>query len=139
MRLFRWMSLAEFDAYQRGETLKNDKVFGNGSRGFCFFNIKDEDPIRCMDFLWGNVTPGVCAVFDTQEQLLKNDNSPYASTDGGLFETVMHTEYSTPSYDNKTFKLVNTLVFTETDEKAMLQRFKERCERELQALPHTSV
>ena len=118
MKLFRFMSQAEFDKYLTGEKLINTtdhrkKFAFTGSKGFCFFEYMDWDgygvdgitPEYAYEFLSGIVTEDVVAVFETNEQLTESYGR-YADPYGAFFDTIRMDEYCTEEYDNKSFRLI---------------------------------
>lgn len=111
MRVTRFCSRKEYDAFMRGETLTNDINHyrdgkgGSRSIGFCFMA---EDPKECWPYLKGIVVPEVCMVLDFPDGYLTKSMGRYAdhSTANG---SMMKTEYCTTRYDNKTATLVRVV------------------------------
>ena len=106
-----------------GENLFNNTKHPakTNSVGFCFFNIDDFKPEEAMHFLSGIVNFDICAVFETDKNLDKTYGvyaKPLEQTEDvieDLFNLLLGfkstegfqaTEYSTTSYNNKTFKLL---------------------------------
>lgn len=123
MKVFRFMSEEEFNKFNKGETLKNNKDHSKSSKsnsiGFCFFSLDDVIPEEAMHFLSGIVSFDICALFDVDEKLLNKTHARYAKDapqTGDLFvdllmiftdniEFEIRDEYCTTEYNNKTFKL----------------------------------
>ena len=123
MKVFRFMSKAEFDKFNKGETLKNDKDHSKNNKsqsiGFCFFNLDDVIPEEAMHFLSGIVSFDVCALFEVDEKLLTKSQAYYAKEAewtgnflddllmalSGVIERELRDEYCIKEYNNKIFKL----------------------------------
>jgi len=122
MKIFRFMSLEEFEKYKKGETLENKKIHKDktNSIGFCFLDTKDFKVEDAMHFLSSIVSFDICAIFETKEKNLKKSYGIYAkpikSTDNPMEDLIKilfdfnerftATEYCTTSYNNKDFKLI---------------------------------
>lgn len=107
MKLFRFMSKNEFDAYMNGDTLKNDvkhKGYTN-SKGFCFMNLEDYEPEYAYSFLSGIVSPKVCVVFET-DKILTESYGRYADPYGSFLDSFISDEYCIEEYSNNDFKLI---------------------------------
>lgn len=122
MKIFRFMSIEEFEKYLNNETLKNETVQGGktNSIGFCFLNLEDHAPKDALHFLSGIVSFDICAVFEVDEKLLNKTWGVYASPIkkieddlaylinifNGFHETFKTPEYCTTTYNKKDFRLV---------------------------------
>lgn len=107
MKLFRFMSKNEFDAYMNGDTLKNyakHKGYTN-SKGFCFMNLEDYEPEYAYSFLSGIVSVGVCVVFET-DKILTKSYGRYAVPEGNIFDSFISNEYCIEEYNKNDFKLI---------------------------------
>lgn len=108
MILHRFCSKAEFDAYQRGETLINttDHSIKHGtastSFGFCFFK---EDPEDAKHWLSGIVDFDECITVEVEDSAVLKAKGRYRSPETGM--RIYRREYCTTNYDNKRFKLVS--------------------------------
>ena len=107
MKVFRFMSKEEFEKFKKGEELVNNKVHTGHttSIGFCFINIEDFEPEYAYHFLSGIVSPDICAIFETDEQLNRSQGT-YATPYGDWFDSFVATEYCPKKYSNKNFKLL---------------------------------
>lgn len=115
IKVFRFMSNAEFEKYKSGEELYNDtrhKAKTN-SVGFCFFNLKDFTPEYAWRFLKGAINPDICVVFEVNGEELKAGYGIYNDPDKTLYElmnfiikTIKVQEYSTTHYNNQKFRLI---------------------------------
>lgn len=128
MRVTRFCSRKEYDAFMRGKTLTNDINHyhyrdgkgGSRSVGFCFMA---EDPKECWIYLKGIVVPEVCMVLDFPDGYLTKSMGRYAdhSTATG---TMLKTVYCTTRYDNKTATLVRVVPTEEYADEADLKLMK---------------
>lgn len=107
MKVFRFMSKNEFDAYMNGDTLKNyvKHTAYTNSKGFCFMNLEDYEPEYAYQFLSGIVSTGVCVVFETNEILTKSYGI-YAEPYGSFFDSFVSDEYCIEKYNKKDFRLI---------------------------------
>lgn len=121
MKIFRFMSNEEFEKYQKGKVLENNKKHkGNtNSVGFCFLDTDEFTPEKAMHFLSGIVTFDICAVFETKEKLNKTYGvyaKPIKRT-GDAFEDLYNlltnfgdkftaNEYCITKYSKETMKLL---------------------------------
>ena len=120
MKIFRFMSRAEFEKYKNNEVLKNNTkhVGKTNSVGFCFLNLEDFTPEEAMHFLSGIATFDICAVFETKEKLNKTFGiyaKPINKT-GNIAEDFMNLlsnlksfradEYCTTEYSKEKMKLI---------------------------------
>lgn len=129
MILHRFMSEREFNAYQNGETLRNETDWRKNGKhtasvGFCFFT---DDPDDAIHWLRGIVTDDVCVTFDVpNDKVVKSsgiycDNEKSDNSLGALFEDMLaafageempnvvkmeRTEYCCTEYSNRDFRLV---------------------------------
>ena len=115
MKLFRFMSLKEFEKYATGQVLMNktdhnkDNNQKTNSVGFCFFNYAHYKPEEMLHSLTGIVTLDVCCIFETK---IKNVHKSYGrysrakSKDIFIRESFIATEFCTTEYSNKDFKLL---------------------------------
>lgn len=121
MKVFRFMSKAEFEKYRNSKELTNNKRHEGrtNSIGFCFLNIEEYSPEEAMHFLSGIVTFDICAIFETSEILNKTYGEyakPIKSTGDfmvdyirllcGFNERFTANEYCITEYNNKKFKLL---------------------------------
>lgn len=121
MKLFRFMSRAEFDKYLNGDTMvnkTNHHIKHNRkttSIGFCFFDLNEYKPEKALHFLTGIVDTDVCVVFDVNKKYVDMTHGRYANpeVDISLFDALMGIipsfeakEYCTTEYSNKNFKLI---------------------------------
>lgn len=81
MILHRFCSSAEYDAFMRGEVLKNNTDHGarrgysvTSSIGFCFFS---EDPEDAIHWLSGIVDLDYCLTFDIPDEMLSMSSARY--------------------------------------------------------------
>lgn len=115
MKLFRFMSIKEFEKYATGQLLINktdhnkDNNQKTSSVGFCFFNYAHYKPEEILHSLTGIVNTSVCCIFETK---IKNVHKSYGrysraiSKDSLIRENFIATEYCTTEYSRDTFKLV---------------------------------
>ena len=124
------MSECEFNAYQKGEALRNTTDHRqNGehttSVGFCFFT---ENPDDAIHWLRGIVNDDVCCTFECPDNKVRKSSGIYCDHEksddswGALFEDMLaamageempnvvkieRTEYCCTRYSNKDFRLVD--------------------------------
>lgn len=108
MKVFRFMSMDEFNDFLCGMKLNNNKKHEahTNSIGFCFLNEEEFDSEYAYDFLKGIVSDDLCAEFETDENNLKKSWGIYADPYGSFFSTITVDEYCTEQYNNKDFKLL---------------------------------
>lgn len=120
--MFRFMSKEEFEKFNKGEILQNNKKHTSktNSVGFCFLDLEDYKPYKAMHFLSGIVSFDVCALFEVDKNKLKQTWGVYAEpirfTENLLIDLLSFcdnfdkrftaTEYCTAKYNNKDFKLI---------------------------------
>lgn len=120
MRVLRFMSLEEFNAFNAGEVLINKLDHRkDGAKsdaiGFCFLNADNQNPEYAFSFLSGIVSNDVCAVFETNKAL-KQTTGRFADPDedvdflsilaGYYGEGMDIEEFSTTEYSQLDFTLV---------------------------------
>lgn len=120
MKLFRFMSLGEFQKYCNGEILINNtnhKENGQASNsiGFCFFNIADYKPEKILHSVTGIANVSICAIFETKRENIIKSKGRYSRTivsdnmnDELLLtrEIFIAKEYCTTIYSDENFKLL---------------------------------
>lgn len=114
MLIHRFCSKGEYEAFMRGEVLKNYTDHGKdkgenvtNSVGFCFFV---DDPEKAKHRLSGIVDFDYCMTFSVDRKDVRKTRGRYVKWgDGGeiMDEFVMMDEYCCTEYDNKRFKLVS--------------------------------
>lgn len=83
MKVFRFMSTEEFEKYRSGKKMKNKTNHKKQNHrkttsiGFCFLSLDDFEPEYAYKFLSGIVTDDVCAVFEVDENKLKQSEARY--------------------------------------------------------------
>ena len=126
MKIFRFMSLGEFQKYCNGETLTNntnhkEKGQASNSIGFCFFNIADYKPEKILHSVTAIVNISICVIFETERKnvirskgrysrMVESDNTDDKTLLVETRESFMAKEYCTTQYSNKTFKLLKYAV-----------------------------
>lgn len=121
MKVFRFMSKAEFNKFINNEKLINTKSFNakTNSVGFCFLYLEEYEPEKALHFLSGIVSFDICAVFETKAKLNKSYGvyaKPIKPT-GNFLEDMLNliegfnekftaNEYCTTDYSTKTMKLI---------------------------------
>lgn len=111
MKLLRFMSAAELEAFRSGELLENTTRHQakTDAQGFCFLNYADYDEQYAYHFLSGIVSTQVVAIFDIPDKdakkYLKEGSGLFADPNGRFMDTISVTEYSTERYHNKAMKL----------------------------------
>lgn len=111
-RVTRFMSLAEWQAYERGERLVNhtdhfcDGKGGSLSKGFCF---TEDNPDDAWVYLKGIVDADVWATFYFPNGYLRESRGIYADHSKGadFFDKVIKTEWCCEEYDNKVAQVVS--------------------------------
>lgn len=112
MRVTRFMSREEWDAFKDGRILYNDTDHfdggkgGSNSKGFCF---AEDTPDEAWKYLKGIVDADVCATFEFPDGYLKRSSGVYADySEGAKFEDrVLKTEWCCEKYDNKVAQVVS--------------------------------
>lgn len=123
MTVFRYMSLKEFELFQKGEILVNKTDHSKGhktsSKGFCFFNENDFSPSYAFEFLEDIVSDDVCVRFEVDEKLLVKSWGVYADPYyENWSDTITVDEWCCESYNNRDFKLLDfKYMKTEKEEK----------------------
>lgn len=117
MKVMRFMSHAEFNAYLTGEVLQNynDHRARTDAVGFCFLDADEYDPNDAYHFMSGVVSPDVCAIFEVNNAPFKIGTGQYADPNVPLrsfleamtnTDTIDVKEYSITEYSREQFKLV---------------------------------
>ena len=109
MKVFRFMSYAEFLKYIKGEKLENktEHTGNTNSVGFCFMEYEEDYDIEySYEYLSGIVDEEVICVFEVDKSKLKESWGVYADPYGSFFSTITETEYCTKSYNKNDFKLI---------------------------------
>lgn len=108
MKIFRFMSMDEFNDFLCGMKLNNNEKHEahTNSIGFCFLNEEDYDAEYAYSFLLGIVSDDLCAEFETDEKNLNKSWGIYADPYGSFFDSITIDEYCTEQYSNKDFKLL---------------------------------
>lgn len=111
MKYFRFMSLSEFDKLINKEKLYNNTKHDGrtNSLGFCFMNLKDDEPEEAYEYLSGVVSEEVCVLFETNKKL-KESWGIYADPYGAFFDTIIRTEYCTTQYSIEDFKILKVAI-----------------------------
>lgn len=128
MRVTRFMSLAEWEAFERGETLINTTDHfdgGNGgskSVGFCF---TEDEPTVAWRYLAGVVDADVWATFEFPDNYLTKSDGKYSDKSEGacFFDYVIRTEWCCTSYNNTIAKVVDKCVPFQGDEYREMKAF----------------
>ena len=114
MIVTRFMSRAEWDAFQDGKILINDTDHykdgkgGSLSVGFCFTEDTPED---AWVYLSGVVDAAVCVTFDFPDGYLHKSSGVYADhSEGAKFEDrVLKTEWCCVKYHRSIAKVVDVI------------------------------
>ena len=114
MIVTRFMSRAEWQAFQDGKILVNDTDHykdgkgGSLSVGFCFTEDSPED---AWVYLSGVVDAAVCVTFDFPDGYLKQSSGVYADhSEGAKFEDrVLKTEWCCVKYHRSIAKVVDVI------------------------------
>ena len=110
-RVTRFMSLAEWQAFKRGERLVNHTDhFCNGkggslSKGFCF---TEDEPQVAWVYLKGIVDADVWATFEFPDDYLRKSRGVYAdhSKGAGFYDKVVKTEWCCEEYSKEVAQVV---------------------------------
>lgn len=133
MIVTRFMSIAEWEAFERGETLisTTDHFKGGKGRstsvGFCF---TEDEPEVAWRYLKGIVDADVWVTFEFPDGYLKQRMGRYADhKDDGTYTVRRRREWCCTSYDNTIAKVVNKCVPFQGEEyrelKAYIQSIKK--------------
>lgn len=112
MKLFRFMSLGEFQKYCNGEILINNTNHkenrqASNSIGFCFFNIADYKPEIMLHSLTGVANVSICVIFETKRENIRKSKGRYSRAINEYErESFIAKEYCTTTYSKDTFKLL---------------------------------
>lgn len=128
MRLFRFMSIDEFNKYVNGKKLINNTNHHKennqktNSIGFCFLNLDEYKPEEALHFLTGIVNFSICAVFETNNENVRRTKGRYnilakasrpTNVYANYFELLnseyngfIANEYCTTKYSKDNFKLI---------------------------------
>lgn len=114
MRLTRFCSRKEYEAFLRGETLTNRTVhrmngYNTSAVGFCF---TPDEPEVAVHYLSGIVNLEVCMVVEIDPSLVNKHKGQYrdpvnVGLMAGVHHKVMKPEHCLQSYDNKMVKLIS--------------------------------
>ena len=130
MRVTRFMSLAEWKAFERGETLVNntdhfkDGRGGSTSVGFCF---TEDEPSVTWEYLEGIVDADVWVTFEFPDGYLKKSSGKYADTreGAGFYDTVYRTEWCCTSYNNTIAKVIDKCIPFQGEEYRKMKAFSK--------------
>ncbi len=115
MKLFRFMSLGEFQKYCNGEILINntdhnkDRNKKTASVGFCFFNYADFEPEKILHSITGIANTSICVIFETKRENVMKSWGRYSRTINEyppIRESFIAKEYCTPKYSKDTFNVL---------------------------------
>ena len=114
MRVTRFMSKDEWDAFKEGRILLNETDHfnsgkgGSNSKGFCF---TEDTPDDAWKYLKGIVDADVCATFEFPDGYLRKSYGVYADhSDGAKFEDkVLKTEWCCVKYHRSIAKVVQVI------------------------------
>ena len=103
MKVYRYMSRAEFLALVEGQTLVNHRTFpefNTASHGFCFMACASrQEAVENLEFLYGIVCDDVLAEFEVRDTgLLEESWGVYVGDE-------IRTEFCTDFYDKWSLKL----------------------------------
>ena len=115
MIVTRFMSLAEWEAFEHGWTLENNTDHFDGGKGgsqsvgFCF---TVDAPEVAWRYLKGIVDADVWVTFEFPDGYLKPSMGKYIdySSDDGTAKSCLRREWCCTSYDNTVAKVVNKCV-----------------------------
>ena len=117
MIVHRFMSMREYDALMRGETLRNNTRHADGGKkstsvGFCFFQEDPDEAIHWLSFL---VDADICVTMQIPDDLLTVTQGRYRDIEkdegADLFDdvpTIWRTEYCLSEYSLRTVKVLAT-------------------------------
>ena len=115
MRVTRFMSLAEWEAFERGETLINNTDHFDGGKGgsksvgFCF---TEDAPEVAWRYLRGIVDADVWVTFEFPDNYLTKSDGVYADPreEAGFYDRIIIDEWCCTSYDNTIAKVVDKCI-----------------------------
>ena len=119
MKLFRFMSIQEFNKYLNNEELKNttnhniDNNKKTNSIGFCFFNYAQYKPEEMLHSIFGIANISICAIFETDRKNVIRTYGRYSqpiSKESRQRRTIIAHEYCTTEYSKEKFKLLKYAV-----------------------------
>lgn len=130
MRVTRFMSLAEWKAFERGETLTNNTDHfkggkgGSKSIGFCF---TEDEPAIAWEYLKGIVDADIWVTFEFPNGYLKKSSGKYADTreGAGFYDVVYRTEWCCTSYNNTIAKVIDKCISFQGREYRRRKAFSE--------------
>ena len=122
------MSLAEWEAFERGETLINNTDHFDGGKGgsksigFCF---TEDAPEVAWRYLSGIVDADVWVTFEFPDNYLTKSDGKYSdkSEEAGFFDYVIRTEWCCTSYNNTIAKVVDKCVPFQGEEYREIKAF----------------
>ena len=132
IRLTRFCSRAEYEAFLRGNILHNNTDHylggkgGSTSRGFCFTIDK---PSKAWRYLKGLVSMDICMVLDIDRNILTKSIGKYVDYDNStdtVIKSCLKPEYCTCSYSTlqaKLIEVVNPATFCTPEELHALRLF----------------
>lgn len=128
MRVTRFMSLAEWEAFERGETLINNTDHFDGGKGgsksvgFCF---TEDAPEVAWRYLAGIVDADVWVTFEFPDNYLIQSDGVYADTreGAGFYDRIIIDEWCCTSYNNKIAKVVEKCVPFQGEEYREIRAF----------------
>lgn len=128
MRVTRFMSLAEWEDFERGETLINNTDHFDGGKGgsqsvgFCF---TVDAPEVAWRYLKGIVDADVWATFEFPDGYLSPSIGIYPdySTEDDTFRTCLRRELCCTSYNNTIAKVIDKCVPFQGDEYREMKAF----------------
>lgn len=111
MRVTRFMSKDEWDAFKEGRILYNETDHfyggkgGSNSKGFCF---TEDTPDEAWKYLKGIVDADVCAVFEFPDGHLKESYGVYADQREGaeFFDKMLKREWCCQTYHSSIAKVI---------------------------------
>ena len=136
MRVTRFMSRAEWEAFERGETLINTTDHFNGGQGgsisvgFCF---TEDEPAAAWRYLGGIVDADVWATFEFPDGYLSKSDGKYRDTGekAGFCDIIYRPEWCCTSYNNTIAKVIDKCVPFQGEEyrdlKAFVNELKSIC------------
>lgn len=137
MRVTRFMSLAEWEAFERGETLINNTDHFDGGKGgsksvgFCF---TEDAPEVAWRYLSGIVDADVWVTFEFPDNYLIQSDGVYADPreGAGFYDRIIIDEWCCTSYDNTIAKVVDKCIPFQGEEyreiRAFIRAFMSHCD-----------
>lgn len=137
MRVTRFMSLAEWEAFERGETLINNTDHFDGGKGgsksvgFCF---TEDAPEVAWRYLAGIVDADVWVTFEFPDNYLTKSDGVYADPreGAGFYDRIVIDEWCCTSYDNTIAKVVDKCISFQGEEYreriAFIRAFMSHCD-----------